>query len=142
MSHLSMLGARIFYKKLGSSGIPLLFIHGGGCTHYDWEKQLEGLKHNHVVIACDLRGHGQSTETDTATCTLPQMATDVGQMIYTLGLDRPILVGHSYGTRVAILRYRVPTMMIRLRATALAPGKVPRTSTCSLMQSRRLRLLF
>ena len=87
MSHLSMLGARIFYKKLGSSGIPLLFIHGGGCTHYDWEKQLEGLKHNHVVIACDLRGHGQSTETDTATCTLPQMATDVGQMIYTLGLE-------------------------------------------------------
>ena len=103
MSYLSMPGARIFYKKLGSCGIPLLFIHGGGCTHSDWEKQLKGLKHDHVVVACDLRGHGQSTETDTATCTLPRMATDVGQMIYTLGLDRPILIGHSYGTRVAIL---------------------------------------
>ena len=56
--------ARIFYKKLGSSGVPLLFIHGGGCTHSDWEKQLEGLEHDHVVVACDLRGHGQSAETE------------------------------------------------------------------------------
>ncbi len=103
MSYLSMPGARIFYKKLGSSGVPLLFIHGGGCTHSDWEKQLEGLEHDHVVVACDLRGHGQSAETDAASCTLPQMAAYVGQMIYALGLDRPILVGHSYGTRVAIL---------------------------------------
>jgi pimeloyl-ACP methyl ester carboxylesterase len=103
MDYLSMPGARIFYKKLGSSGVPLLFIHGGGCTHSDWEKQLEGLKHGHAVVACDLRGHVQSAETDAASCTLPQMAADVGHMIYMLGLDRPILVGHSYGTRVAIL---------------------------------------
>jgi hypothetical protein len=27
MSYLSLAGARIFYKKLGSSGVPLLFIH-------------------------------------------------------------------------------------------------------------------
>jgi hypothetical protein len=35
MGYLSLPGARIFYRKLGSSGVPLLFIHGGGCTHSD-----------------------------------------------------------------------------------------------------------
>jgi pimeloyl-ACP methyl ester carboxylesterase len=31
------------------------------------------------------------------------MATDIGQLINALQLDRPVLVGHSYGTRVALL---------------------------------------
>jgi pimeloyl-ACP methyl ester carboxylesterase len=78
-------------------------LHGGGCTHEDWEYQLSGLESDHIAVACDLRGHGISTTTDPDTCTLQQMAADVGHLIHGLGLGPAVLVGHSYGTRIALL---------------------------------------
>lgn len=113
MPYTSLDGVRIFYEQAGTQGVPLVFIHGGGCTHHDWVNQLEGLGRTHIVVACDLRGHGQSSDVDPENCTLPQMAADIGNLIFKLGLDRPVLIGHSYGTRVALLAAAAHPFLVR-----------------------------
>jgi pimeloyl-ACP methyl ester carboxylesterase len=103
VSTLNVAGGELFYRRAGSAGSPVVFLHGGGCTSVDWEYQLRDLQDDHIAVACDLRGHGLSTTTDPDTCTLQQMATDVGHLIHSIGPEPAVLVGHSYGTRVALL---------------------------------------
>ena len=82
------------------TGIPVLLIHGWSQNHLCWIKQYESeLQDEFRVVALDLRGHGMSdgpldaeqyTEGD-------KWADDVAAIIDQLALDRPTLVGWSYG---------------------------------------------
>ena len=38
----------------------LVFVHGFGCSHEDWQAQRKALDDRHEVIACDLPGHGRT----------------------------------------------------------------------------------
>jgi len=42
-------------------GEPLVLVHGLGDDHRAWRKVLPWLALERRVIACDLRGHGQTT---------------------------------------------------------------------------------
>ena len=53
-------GGRLFYERGGEGRPPLIFVHGNGCTHEDWDPQVEFFRPRHDVVACDLRGHGAS----------------------------------------------------------------------------------
>ena len=103
MTTLNVAGGELFYRQAGATGTPIVFLHGGGCSHEDWEYQLDDLQRDHIAVSVDLRGHGISTTADPDTCTLQQMAADVGHLIHRLGLAPAVLVGHSYGTRIALL---------------------------------------
>lgn len=103
MTTLTVAGGELFYRRSGASGPAIVFLHGGGCTHEDWDFQLQDLQRDHIAVSVDLRGHGISTTADADTCTLQQMAADVGHLIHQLGLEPAVLVGHSYGTRIALL---------------------------------------
>ncbi len=78
------------------------------------------LGRDHVALACDQRGHGASTTADPRTSTLQQMAADVGHMIGGLGLEPAVLIGHSYGTRVALLAAEMHPSLVR--AVVLVDG--------------------
>lgn len=82
------------------SGPAILFIHGYCQSHLTWLHQLEGpLAGGFRLVAMDLRGHGSSG----APAALAdfadgkQWAGDVDAVIRELRLDRPVLVGWSYG---------------------------------------------
>ena len=84
-------------------GPPILFIHGWSQNHLCWEKQYEStLTGEFRLVAFDLRGHGMSEaplEAEHYTDgTL--WADDVAAIIDQLRLDRPVLVGWSYGAFV------------------------------------------
>lgn len=92
-------GVNVHVREWGSpSGIPILLIHGWSQNHLCWAKQL-ALQDKFRIVALDLRGHGMSdaplqseqyTDGD-------KWADDIAVIIDQLVLDRPILVGWSYG---------------------------------------------
>jgi pimeloyl-ACP methyl ester carboxylesterase len=82
---------------------PILFLHGVGQSYLSFESQYESsLVEDFQVVAFDLRGHGNSGKPwDAAAYTdSKSWADDVAAVIEALELDRPILVGWSYGTLV------------------------------------------
>lgn len=94
-------GVQLHVREYGrSTGIPILFIHGWSQSHLCWSKQYESaLKDTARIIALDLRGHGMSdapSEIDQYTDG-DKWADDIAAVIDQLALERPVLVGWSYG---------------------------------------------
>jgi pimeloyl-ACP methyl ester carboxylesterase len=83
-----------------SDGPPILFIHGLSQNHLCWARQYESsLSEEFRLVAFDLRGHGMSqAPLEAEHYTDGQLwADDVAAIIGQLDLDRPVLVGWSYG---------------------------------------------
>lgn len=89
--------------EVSGAGRPVLLIHGLGGSRRDWDAAVEHLSLGHRVHTLDLRGHG-SRARSTARPTLEQMARDVALVIDRLGLERPLLAGHSMGALV-VMKY-------------------------------------
>jgi N-formylmaleamate deformylase len=65
-----------------------------------WEFISTELARDHRVIALDIRGRGLSDKPADG-FTLGDYASDVAAVVRALGLERPALVGHSMGARIA-----------------------------------------
>jgi pimeloyl-ACP methyl ester carboxylesterase len=79
-------------------GPPILFIHGYTQSRRSWDHQLySGLAEEFRLVAIDNRGHGGSEKPEDAYGDSTLWADDVQAVIDQLGLDRPVLVGWSYG---------------------------------------------
>jgi pimeloyl-ACP methyl ester carboxylesterase len=104
-------GLRLHVREWGNpGGPPIVFIHGWSQNHLCWAKQYEStLADAFRLVAFDLRGHGMSEApleaehyTDGAL-----WADDLAAIIEQLRLDRPVLVGWSYGGLVVCDYVRV-----------------------------------
>jgi pimeloyl-ACP methyl ester carboxylesterase len=89
--------------QVDGSGRPVLLIHGLGGSHHDWDGAIEDLGRHHHIHRFDLMGHGARASSKRLP-TLQQMAHDVAEVIAGLGLERPLLVGHSLGALV-VMKY-------------------------------------
>jgi pimeloyl-ACP methyl ester carboxylesterase len=79
-------------------GPALLLVHGFCQAYQSWERQLQGpLAQSFRLVAMDLRGHGQSDKPQGAYQEGRLWAEDVHAVLTTLRLERPVLVGWSYG---------------------------------------------
>jgi pimeloyl-ACP methyl ester carboxylesterase len=97
-------GLRLHVREWGKEdGPPILFIHGLSQSHLCWDKQIESpLRHEFRLVAFDLRGHGMSEAPLEAEHYTDgqKWADDVAAIVDQLGLERPVLVGWSYGPLV------------------------------------------
>ena len=97
-------GLRLHVREWGKpDGPPILFIHGWSQNHLCWAKQYESaLADEFRLVAYDLRGHGMSeAPLEPEHYTDGELwADDVAAIIDELRLDRPVLVGWSYGAFV------------------------------------------
>lgn len=93
-------GLRLHVREWGDEGgRPILFVHGWSQCHLYWAKQYDSeLADEFRLVAFDLRGHGMSeTPLEEERYTDARLwADDLQAIIDELGLDRPVLVGHSY----------------------------------------------
>lgn len=94
------------YVRAGRAAPPLVFVHGFACSHEDWDLQFKFLKHTHEVVACDLRGHGQ-TPGKPHECSIEHFGGDVAALLSVLDLEKSILIGHSMGCRAVLEAARV-----------------------------------
>lgn len=94
-------GVNVNYRQAGS-GAPFILMHGWGC-----DASALGLfervgSENHTVYNIDMPGFGKSDEPPTPwgveeyTCMLEEFVRQ-------LGIEKPFMLGHSFGGRVAIL---------------------------------------
>lgn len=102
------------------SGPPLVVLHGLFGSSGNWRGIARELASTHSVHCVDLRNHGASPWADSMGYI--EMADDVLQLIRTLRLDRPAVVGHSMGGKTAMaLALRQPSAVSRLVVVDIAP---------------------
>jgi pimeloyl-ACP methyl ester carboxylesterase len=91
--------AQLDYDCRGA-GSPLLFIHGLTFDRTTWEPIVELLADRFTCVAVDLPGHGGS---DGPPRVLDDVAPAIHYLLDELGIDPPVVVGHSMGGGVASL---------------------------------------
>jgi pimeloyl-ACP methyl ester carboxylesterase len=120
-------GLRLHVREWGATdGPPILLIHGWSQNHLCWARQYgSSLADEFRLVAFDLRGHGMSeTPLEREHYTDEQLwADDIAAIIDTLALDRPVLVGWSYGAFV-ICDYIRAYGADRVAAAAFVEGAV------------------
>ncbi|MGF7173485.1 alpha/beta fold hydrolase [Azospirillum doebereinerae] len=96
-------GVRLHYLEEGE-GPPVVLIHGNVSTSDDFliSGVFERLSRTHRVIAIDRPGFGHSERPRGPSWTPGEQAALLRHAIGRLGLERPVVVGHSFGATVAM----------------------------------------
>jgi pimeloyl-ACP methyl ester carboxylesterase len=95
-------GVRLHYVDKGS-GPVLLLIHGLAGQMLNFTHSLVGrLAREYRVIVLDRPGSGYSLRRDDTLAPLAAQARIIGRFCQALGLERPVVVGHSLGGAIAL----------------------------------------
>ena len=90
---------QLAYSSHGE-GAAVLILHGLFGSARNWHGVSRQLAQTHRTFVVDLRNHGDSPWADRMS--YHQMADDVGDLITAERLERPIVMGHSIGGKVAM----------------------------------------
>jgi 3-oxoadipate enol-lactonase len=103
-------GVDIAYDAVGN-GPPLVLLHAGIADRSMWEDVTPMLTERHRVVACDLRGFGETPLPDGPFV----YAADVAALLEGLEIERADLIGVSMGGHVALdLALARPELVDRL----------------------------
>jgi pimeloyl-ACP methyl ester carboxylesterase len=97
-------GLRIAYKRAGE-GPPLILLHGFFGDSRVWRRQLEDLSNEFDVVAWDTPGCGRSSDPPDSV-RIPEYAGCLSAFVDALGLERPHVLGLSFGSTLALELYR------------------------------------
>jgi pimeloyl-ACP methyl ester carboxylesterase len=111
LSEVTVNGQRLFYKEnnggFSAGRRTLVFIHGSGGSHEDWNQQIISLKNEFNIAALDLPGHGQSE--GSAESDVFSYVDIIEKFLKAAGILKPVLIGHSLGAAICLgfaIRYR------------------------------------
>jgi len=139
---LNVNGHRTHYLKAGG-GPPVVLVHGGASDSRDWLATMTALAHRYTLYAPDLIGFGQNERNEDGYY-LSDFSDFLGGFIDTLQLERPVLVGHSFGARVcldiAIQKQEKVSKLVLLDASGL--GKISTLGNALFTTFWALRKLF
>jgi len=94
-------GVKIHFKQAGT-GRPVIFLHGFGTSLDTWRFVAEALENEYRLVLLDLKGHGFSDRPHDEQYSVQSHARVIMGLIRHLELERVVLVGHSYGSVVAL----------------------------------------
>lgn len=111
---------------------PLVLLHGGPMDGRAWVHQLDGLSSEFTVVAWDVPGCGGSSDPPQHFRTR-DYAECLAAFIDALGLERPHVLGLSFGSGLALELYRwhpdIPKTLILASAYAGWAGSLPARSS-------------
>jgi sigma-B regulation protein RsbQ len=91
-------GVDIAVRQSGDGAVPVVFVHGFQNSSAAWSGVMSRLGDRITGVAVDLPGCGASGRpADWSRCSVEHYARDVANVIDALGLEHPVLVGHSLG---------------------------------------------
>ena len=127
MEHVEVRGLRVAYRRAGD-GPPVVLLHGGLSDSREWRRQLEDLSDEFTVVAWDAPGCGGSSDPDDG-FRLPGYADVLASFVDALELERPHVVGLSFGAGLALELYRrhpqLPASLVLASAYAGWAGSLP-----------------
>jgi N-formylmaleamate deformylase len=94
-------GLKIHYYRTGGDKPKVIFNHGAGDDGLCWTHVVKEIKNDYDVIMTDARGHGK-TDSGKGDYSTAQRVADLAGLIQVLGLDRPVIGGHSMGADTAM----------------------------------------
>ena len=125
-----MRSIEIAYEERGQ-GTPVILLHGFPFNRSMWREQVDALSVRYRVVAPDLRGHGETTVTESAT--MEEMADDMAGLMDALDIERAVVGGLSMGGYVTFAFAR--KYPHRVRALVLADTR-PQADTEEARQNR------
>jgi pimeloyl-ACP methyl ester carboxylesterase len=120
-------GTQIAYTRAGA-GPPLVMLHGAPGDSRVWQWMLPDLSRDHTVVAWDAPGFGHSSDIDES-WRAAQFADALAAFIAALALEWPHVVGHSFGTMIALSMFErhreVPASLVLVGGYAGWVGSLP-----------------
>ena len=92
--------ARKLAYDVDGSGTPVVFVHGLTFDRRTWRPIIERLDGSVRSIAIDLPAHGGSGGEPTS---LENVTEQMHRLVESLGVERPVVVGHSMAAGIACL---------------------------------------
>jgi proline iminopeptidase len=97
-------GGKIYWRKFGSGGkTPLLTLHGGPGSSHNYLLPLQALADERPVIFYDQLGCGRAdAPEEDSVYSIQRSVDELDAVRAALGLDRVVLLGHSWGALLAV----------------------------------------
>lgn len=102
--YISVTGGQVWYQIVNpSNALPLLTLHGGPGYPHDYLEPLEDLADERPVVFYDQLGCGKSDRPDNINLWhTERFVEELGQVREALGLKQVHILGHSWGSMLAI----------------------------------------
>ncbi|AAK40458.1 alpha/beta hydrolase [Saccharolobus solfataricus] len=91
-----------------------MLIHHLAGSYKSWKFVIPKLSLDNTVVAYDLRGHGRSS-TPNSPYNIEDHSNDLRRLLVQLGIEKPVLIGHSIGSLIAIdyaLKYPIEKLVL------------------------------
>lgn len=132
-------GLSLHAMEWGEAPAPaVLLLHSLAAHSHWWDWVAPLLAKRRRLVALDFRGHGRSQWVNPAAYTFEDHLSDVVATLDLLGLDRPIVIGHSMGGHVGA--FLAATHPDRVRALVIADvltGWTPEQADMARRQAAR-----
>ncbi len=99
--YITLNGHQFHYLDWGGKQQPVILLHGLASTSRIWDFVAPLLDNSLKVLALDQRGHGMSDRPDHG-YDFNSISRDLHRFVEQLELEKPIIVGHSWGGSVAL----------------------------------------
>ena len=136
MEYVEVDGLRVAFQRRGT-GPCLILLHGAVSDSRVWRVELESLSDAFTVVAWDAPGCGRSDD-PSEHFRLLEFAECLEHFISALNLDRPHILGHSWGSALALELYRrcpsVVKSLVLVGAYAGWAGSLPPDKVAQRLQ--------
>lgn len=126
-------GVNLHFTDTGlRQGTPVVVMHGWGCDLTTVASITDAISDRCRVISVDLPGHGKSSEPplfpDGKPWGVYEYADCIASLLEKLGIKKPVLIGHSYGGRIAIVMgsRQQAEKIILVDAAGITPKRKPK----------------